>query len=372
MGLSMPPFQADAQAVDKATDVFMVLVKKGSNPRSANCSGVTCLHLAAWYGLTTIVNVIIAAKCDVDPKADDGYKAHWTTMRESEAKTRFPRDCDLYRHDMFCIGSEITPMYLASRAGHTEVVRILVKAGANVNATKSFGFHQGITPLHAAAAKGNVDTIKVLLESDCDPNAAASDGGTALHCAAEFGHHEAVRTLLDFKRDGKRVVDIMASKTCVEADNITALHLAATAGNGQLVQTLVEAGCDINAQASDGFGPIHLAAQNGLVDVARSLIAAKCDLTKKAFLDGCSDLSALHLAVRVGNMDLINIMVDAGADVHAEALVSDVSGVGLLHLAAVCAHVDVIKRLIELGVGRQRQDVLWQHGSVPGCKRMQR
>lgn len=41
------------------------------------------------------------------------------------------------------VGSDITAMYLAARAGHGKIVKILIKGGANINVTKSYGLHKG-------------------------------------------------------------------------------------------------------------------------------------------------------------------------------------------------------------------------------------
>ena len=60
-----------------------------------------------------------------------------------------------------------TPLHLATRAGHAEVVLVLLQAGANVNAKNS----DGDTALHVAASRftDDVSTINHLLhhgESD--------------------------------------------------------------------------------------------------------------------------------------------------------------------------------------------------------------
>ncbi|ELU13199.1 hypothetical protein CAPTEDRAFT_28184, partial [Capitella teleta] len=101
-----------------------------------------------------------------------------------------------------------TPMYLAARAGHVDIIQILIGAGADVDATKTYGYHSGITGLHAAAARGNVKAVTALLDAGTNVNLAASDGGTALHCAAEYGNAAVVKALLEHQKDGKRVCDV--------------------------------------------------------------------------------------------------------------------------------------------------------------------
>jgi ankyrin repeat protein len=60
------------------------------------------------------------------------------------------------------------------------------------------GRFDGKTALQAAAERGHVDTVRVLLENNAAVNAPpAADGGrTALQAAAEGGHIDTVRVLL--------------------------------------------------------------------------------------------------------------------------------------------------------------------------------
>ena len=63
-----------------------------------------------------------------------------------------------------------TPLYWAAEYGRTNVVKLLLKAGADVNATVSDGPLKGYTPLHEAAYLGHKDTVKVLIKAEADVN----------------------------------------------------------------------------------------------------------------------------------------------------------------------------------------------------------
>ena len=348
-GLCSSSDEPDSQDIPKARTIFSLLLDAGIPVNAVNTSGVSALHLASWYGLPDIVQDLLNNKAFVDELASDTYKARWQTVRDSNVTTLFTRDCDLYRPDSFCIGQNITPLYLASRGGHVSIVKKLVAAGADVHISKTFGYHSGITALHAAAAKGNAEAVHELLLAGSDPNIQASDGGTPLHCAAEFGHFAVVEILLKTTKELDHTLEINLGKRCVEADNISALHLATTTGNDKIVSMLIEAGCDVNAQASDGFTPIHLAAQNGAVEAAKLLLKAKCDVTKRAALDGCLGLTPLHLAVRSGNLPLVDLLIQAKSNIDAIASVADIDNVTMLHLAAVCGHADIVDILLKAG-----------------------
>ena len=105
----------------------------------------------------------------------------------------------------------MTPLQKAAREGHTEIVNLLVNAGADI--TKKKNFHWG-TPLHLAAQKGHTEIVKVLLDVGVDISREIGgmfipvcerfykdwqddDGATPLHLAAKEGHIEIVKLLLD-------------------------------------------------------------------------------------------------------------------------------------------------------------------------------
>ena len=66
-----------------------------------------------------------------------------------------------------------TPLSVAAQKGHLEVVRVLVKAGANVNQVDP----RGLAPLHHAAHKGRLGVLQFLIKAGADVNQAVNDDG---------------------------------------------------------------------------------------------------------------------------------------------------------------------------------------------------
>ena len=80
-----------------------------------------------------------------------------------------------------------TPLHCASWKGHLEAVRLLLDAGADIEA-RSQNDHYGDTPLHAAAHGNQTDVVKLLIAHGADVNARNPAGRTPL---AETTWHKA-------------------------------------------------------------------------------------------------------------------------------------------------------------------------------------
>ena len=82
---------------------------------------------------------------------------------------------------MFKEITDTTLLHIASEIiNEPEIIDLLVKSGANVNAQDAEGF----TPLHMAAIHGNLKIVKKLVDLDADVNIVTTDGKNA----AELAH----------------------------------------------------------------------------------------------------------------------------------------------------------------------------------------
>ena len=81
-------------------------------------------------------------------------------------------------------------LYSAATRGFTACMRLLLRAGADVNARSDDGF----TALHAG--KGRVDAIRILIAAGANLEARTNSGSTPLRLAIARGHREAALTLL--------------------------------------------------------------------------------------------------------------------------------------------------------------------------------
>lgn len=154
------------------------------------------------------------------------------------------------------------------KEGGADEVSAALKAGAGANWRDS----SGMTALMTAAAAGNRAVVKVLLKAGADIKKTTADKKTALLYAAKTSSDPwIIKDLLEagadiYARDNERrsalmlaVMNPVVSVTMVLIDNgaplnvtdkaeSTALMLAAKAGNGDAVNQLIDAGARIEAR----------------------------------------------------------------------------------------------------------------------------
>jgi len=94
--------------------------------------------------------------------------------------------------DGFNVQNSNSPLLAAAEGGHSEVVDLLLQAGADLNGNNSTGY----TPLCAAAHNGHVPVVQKLLEAKAEIEKPTFRGDTPLILAAGKGHSEVVKILL--------------------------------------------------------------------------------------------------------------------------------------------------------------------------------
>ena len=85
----------------------------------------------------------------------------------------------------------------SSMLGDLKDLRSLIKMGADINQS---GKQHGATPLYVASGAGHLEIVKLLIESGGSVNQADNSGAmlaTPLYIASECGHLEIVRLLIE-------------------------------------------------------------------------------------------------------------------------------------------------------------------------------
>ncbi|CAE7203466.1 Ankrd17 [Symbiodinium microadriaticum] len=141
----------------------------------------------------TLVPFVSASKQQVRDLAEASQKG-WLSKVEDILKR--PQDPDGLASDGY------RALHYASANGHTEVVRLLLEAGAKINKRTD----DRVTALCCAANGGHAETARLLLEEGADVNEVDEGDSNALSCAYFNGHLKAVWLLLEAGADMRRDV----------------------------------------------------------------------------------------------------------------------------------------------------------------------
>jgi uncharacterized protein len=297
------------------------LIRAGANAKAQNRYGVTPIALACENGSAPVVERLLKA----------GVSANTTGP----------------------LGE--TALHLCARTGKPEAVRVLLAHGATIDVIENW---RGQTPLMWAAAEGHADAMKMLIEAGADVNARSTiiawerqrteeprdkwlppGGLTPLLFAARDGKLTSAKVLLDAGAD----INI------VDPDRHTSLILALTNGQFDVAGLLIERGADVNMEDKVGQTALYAAVDGHTVpgsnrpapretddtlsslDVIKMLLAkgARVDAPLRAQLpyrtkldrggDGVlgAGTTPLIRAAKAGDATVIKLLLDKGANATA-------------------------------------------------------
>jgi uncharacterized protein len=233
-----------------------------------------------------------------------------------------------------------TALMYAIAAGRAEIINALLAAKADVN-EKNSGH---ATALDWAAVRGQLETVRLLV----DKGASAETINEGVVAAAESGHANVVRTLLEKRASlheiGSRALLAAARSTvggvteqdqnetvglllrlgvdvnAKDKEGWTALLLASDKEKPSLVQTLLDGGADVDAKCDchgylyGGWTALMIASKDGRVEIVKMLLAkhAAVDLRNN------QGKTALALATTRGDAEIVQVLSDAGAHVDSQ------------------------------------------------------
>ena len=182
-----------------------------------------------------------------------------------------------------------TPLIMACRNGHPEVVTYLVgECGADLHQVGSVTFDgetiDGAPPLWCAAAAGHLKIVKYLIKMGAGCNQTTFTNSTPLRAACFDGHHDIVQYLVE--HDANIEIANRHGHTC--------LMISCYKGHFNIVKYLLEKEADVNRKSLKGklnqtlklFGMYqklwtdnHISAVLGDIDMLR-LSSGLCRLSK--------------------------------------------------------------------------------------------
>lgn len=160
-------------------------------------------------------------------------------------------------------------------------IKTLLDTG-RLNATDDYYGSSKMTPLMLAIKYGHDDLAKVLIAAGADVNAKDSDGNTALiRATQEERYYFHYRSDEEYATKSLSIINaLIAAKSDVNAKNNysnTALMEAAENGDINIVKSLIDAGADVNIKDSDGKIALNIATERGYNNIASMLLEAGTD-----------------------------------------------------------------------------------------------
>jgi ankyrin repeat protein len=365
--------------VEAATlgDVAMmeVLLKAGADPNAAYGAGETPLMLASRTGNLNAVKLLLDRGANVN-NADEfkGYTALMFAATENQpevARLLIDRGADVNAHSRhFEFGTlkeasggalmeraegGMTPLQYAAREGNVETGKVLIDAGADVNAPEP---QHKFTPMLIAIYNGKYDFASLLL----DHGAKVNDG--SLYLAVElrnmdtYSNHpnpperdrtltatDIIKVLLARGADPNQVFDkkppqIQTQGTVVVPAGATPFYRAVKAADLTVMRMLLDKGAKAGLAIKDGGTPLMLAAGGGPARAQEDEVVDK--------------------AGRADPVEVVKMILDAGADINAVNVNQENTA---LHLAALKGNDKVVQYLIGHGA---RVDIKNKLGKTAG------
>ncbi|KAI1847677.1 hypothetical protein JX265_013937 [Neoarthrinium moseri] len=222
-----------------------------------------------------------------------------------------------------------TGLHLASRFGLTDATPGLCTID-DVDKSDSYGQ----TPLSWAAECGHAEVVKLLLETKkVEVNSKDNDGRTPLSWAAKYGHAQVVKLLLETKQ-----VEVDSK----DNNGQTPLSWAAECGHAEVVKLLLETKeVEVNSKDNDGRTPLSWAAEYGHAQVVKLLLKAKEVEVNSKDNDGQTPLS---WAAECGHAEVVKLLLETK---EVEVNSKDDNGWTALSRAAKNGHAEVVKMLLK-------------------------
>ena len=267
------------------------------------------------------------------------------------------------------VGGGDAPIVRAVSTMQTILVRYLIEAGADLTAKS----RDGESLIMRAAATGEGKTLEMLAARGADVNEFDSKRRTPLRLAAEKGHIEAISVLL---RHGARVRDIGAAgpfgfhiqpggpgypnprsafRAGAGIPPVSPLLIASQSRSPELIRAAWDAGGSSHKDNSVGAQCLEAAVRAGNEEALRTLL----DLGIPFKETGSPGNSLLHTAILVGNSSLVQFLLARGATVNA----ADASGRLPLHIAASTRTPGLVALLLRHGADPNAADL--NNGQTP-------
>ena len=252
--------------------------------------------LAAKSGSITMLDLMISRKCRLKDKSPHDWTAlHHSCHIGNESITQRLLEKDLSGKATTL--KKETPLLLAIKAGHVNIVELLLRYKAAALSTKD---GDGQDPLHHAIRMGRLDIVNLLLSNKVSISNENNFGWKSIHIACAYGHLGIVQALIshgasleeklsdtDFKKEHTHyaVENGYWAEARLPYVSSRPLHIASEFGHNDIARFLISSGAKIEATCSEGWRPLHHASFAANPETVELLIGMNAHVHAKTNAD---------------------------------------------------------------------------------------
>lgn len=274
---------------------------------------------------------------------------------------------------------ETTPLHVAAVHGFVPIASLLLEGGVSANVTDL----SDQTPLFLAASGGHSDMVLLLLKHGADVFQQTRTLKAAVHYAAHLGQDDILRIFAahlagrtgDDERDGvgKETAtaeiasgykdDLARLMNLKDISGYASLHVACLGGSVATVKLLLSFDADANKAATDGSTSLHLATQPSNKNTSTELVRTLLDAGADPMLMTTFGSTPLHLACSAARTAIIKeILASAASKGAVKDLLAVQDNDGMLAIHSIC-HAVTTKRFDTEGDVFASCDLLLAHGA---------
>lgn len=326
-----------------AADAIKFLIQHGAKYDLLDNDGVTPLMAVAAQGNVEGINTVLDAL-----KRD---------MNEQELRDHI---------NMFSYSGGSSVMFAAA-GGHAEATKILIGLGADINAIAQATPEyleklaqmiaagtiddnephvDGVTAIHVAAQGGHLDTVKILIEAGADTTILDDEERSALLLAVKGNYGDVALELV------KGGADPNTPYVDDEGISHNLLFDSLIVENSDFALLLIEKGADIYHQDEHKVTTLLHASHRGMTDVVETLLRTNA---KPSFVNDASDenITPLIAASSEGHLEITKMLINANADVNSK----DKDQTTALMAAAARGHTEIVEALVKAGAKVNEQNI---------------
>jgi len=384
-----------------------LLLRSGANVSAATVAGATPLQLAAINGNAAILGRLISAGADpnvsLTRSGDTALMMAARTGKADAVRVLLDRGAKVNTQETW--GGTTALMWAVSEK-HPEITKLLIERGADVNARSYYvpsasgrgfegttpvaqkpngnfeEFASGwLTPLMFAARENDLESARLLVKAGAGVNAQSGDGKDALSLAFFDGSYDVAEFLIDShanvnQADAQRFTPLFWAVDRRNMETAPNFPWKETRDPLPLIKKLLDAGADPNAlinstpRARMREGSPRLvyattlmrAALAGDVELAKLLMSHGADPnilskdreTTLMAASGTGFINGYHRQrTPAERLELVKLLVEKGQDVNA----ADNYGITPLMVAANLGDLEVVKYLVSKGADLSAHDL---------------